>query len=791
MRGAPLNDFISTIRNAETPQDEKFFIKTEKAYIRADLKSSDNSHLPTIMLKLLFLDILGEDTSWGQVYAANLMAAKHYSWKIVGYLCVSQILTESEDLSVLITQTLLYDLQNNDPKFQCLALSYIANNASTEICNSVATAVQKVINETSNRTVMKKAAMALTHIMRKVPELIESCKNCFQKLLNCNDHGVILAGSSAVETALSLEPRMRSVWKIFKAPFIQILTSLTRTKPPQEYAYGITYDPFLQCKVMRILVLLKTKSADLEKLLQEIISTTDPRKNAQRAVLYQAVETIVSLISNSSLRGLAFNQVGRLLTSRDTNVLHSALSVFNRVLYQNDGKTFTRGTADSIALQRYKKQIVKCLDNSDPSIRRVALSVILALIDETNVKSFVPEILQYLKLADGDFRAELVNRLYFATIRFCKDDVLWVFDTVIQIVKESGNYFGSELITAFTQFVLHNIHLIKDHALTLLTQSLIDSNDNQSLIQISSFILGEIAVQLDDIKEHMKTLLQIPQTKADTKMFLIMSLAKIAARMNDKKDVIELLDQLTQSNDIEIQQRAGELSRVLQLGAISEIILAPMENEESTEIPQNEKIQKNVNPQEDILLQISQPNTQNQSQKSQTSAQNPDLLLSMLVDTPKDQSTTSSQQTQDVLLDFSPQNQKLNALTNQQAVQPVPQIVIQRPPNSFEVMEKQDFVIFGQTAKNPNNANQTALMLTVISKSTKQLPDFHIEMRVGPGWQMLVKDPSSTTLMPNPGQITQMAYINAGATPFALNVVVSYRFGSQPVREVGMLKSLP
>ena len=49
-----------------------------------------------------------------------------------------------------------------------------------------------------------------------------------------------------------------------------------------------------------------------------------------------------------------------------------------------------------------------------------------------------------------------------------------------------------------------------------------------------------------------------------------------------------------------------------------------------------------------------------------------------------------------------------------------------------------------------------------------------------------MRDPSATVLQPSPAYINQMAYINAGSTPFALNVAVSYKFGSQPVREVGI-----
>jgi hypothetical protein len=96
-------------------------------------------------------------------------------------------------------------------------------------------------------------------------------------------------------------------------------------------------------------------------------------------MLFQAVEVIVATTKKPSLRGLAFRQVGRLFNVREANVLYLALPVFSRVLCpgrQIAGRT----NGDSIALQRFKTQIVCCLSHRDSSIRRRALDVISALV---------------------------------------------------------------------------------------------------------------------------------------------------------------------------------------------------------------------------------------------------------------------------------------------------------------------------------------------------------------------------------------------------------------------------
>ena len=127
-----LFDFISSVRLAGTIEEEKMLISNETARIRAALRdSSKSSYDVAIMLaKLIFVTMTGASTMWAQMDAIQLMSAEQFSHKLIGYMCLSLILDESNDLSVLVTQTLLRDLASSDCNVQCLALSFIANLGS-------------------------------------------------------------------------------------------------------------------------------------------------------------------------------------------------------------------------------------------------------------------------------------------------------------------------------------------------------------------------------------------------------------------------------------------------------------------------------------------------------------------------------------------------------------------------------------------------------------------------------------------------------------------------------------
>ena len=795
----PLNEFISTIRLADSIEQERFLIATEQAHIRAYLRSCDSTIRPRIILKLLFLEIIGHNNPWGQMECITLMSEEQFSFKRIGYIAGAILIDESSDLTVLVTQTLLKDLQSSDPNIQCLALAFIANVGSPEVCRAVAATVQKTI-ETQNSSVMKRAGMAIVRIVRKNPDLAETFKNSVQKLLNHTNHGVVLSGMNMVISLIEIEPRLAKLWSQFSGPFTRILKSLSTTRGTREFTYGVFNDPYMQIKAMHALALLKKPSDELDTILQSIVSSTETRRNTGRAVLYQAVELVVAISQTPSLRGLAFNQVGRLLSMKDPNVLYSALSVFARVLY-TERDIINRGSIDTQALQRYKKHIVKCLDHRDPSIRRRALDVISALIDESNVETLVPEILTFVRLADNDFRCELISKIYSATQRFAPNKQ-WNFDTVHQLLVDSGNYVSAEIITDFCDLITKSPE-IQQHAVKQLTASMIQFTDNQALMQVSSYVVGEFAVTDNGAFDNLKQIVSLPQTTSETKFYIIMALGKLAARLGRRPETAELMDQLMTSNDIEVQQRAGEMANILRMDGLCEEFLAPISVPSAEETAQAAAIQKpSDKPAENldnILLNVI-------NSPAPTPSNSTDLLNSA--------APTTQSKSVDLLADLlggpaaaptAPvqSSNPADLLLGKPAAAPVAQAPVQQPaapkmaplpqpPGMSEVMRVNDFVIYGQSKANPSNPNQIAFRVAVISYSPKELTDFKLEYNVARGWKIMIQPADGNRLQPMGGRpIQQTLYLlNENGAPFGLQIRANYKFGSQPLTETGTLRKL-
>jgi hypothetical protein len=555
-------------------------IAEEQANMRNVIKQGKPEDRPRTVAKLVYLAMSGENVSWGQMEAVRLMTADRFSYKRIGYVAATALLNELTELTVLITATVQKDLQSTDGNTQKLALDLIANIGTAEMSQSLPQDVQKLL-DSADPTIQKRAAMAAVTILRRNPEVYEGFRPAVAKLLNSLSHCCILAGIQLALQILSTEPGLRQPWAGFSTACAQCLKYLFENKQDNDYTFMIFSDPFLQVAFLKLIGVLNNPTDELDDVLSSVAPGADVRRNAGRSILLQTVSTIAIVAKKPSLRSLACNQVGRLFSQgSQPNIVYSALSAFSRILYAQSS-VLDRSSSDSQVLQRYKSEVVRCLDHRDPSIRRRALDVVAALVDETNVETLIPEVISYVKLADTSFRTELVAKIFSSVQRFAPS-VLWNFNTVFRLLTDSGNYVGADVIVAFSNLIATSLP-IRAHAMKTLAEALKVNAENQRLLQVSVWALGEFQQDPSDSIDVMIRLATMPQTAIETKLVLITALAKLAVRFGQVQKVRGHFDTFVNSNNLETQQRTGEMIRVLERPDVCEELLAPIEVEETGE----------------------------------------------------------------------------------------------------------------------------------------------------------------------------------------------------------------
>ena len=335
-------------------------------------------------------------------------------------------------------------------------------------------------------------------------------------------------------------------------------------------------DPFLQCLALNALAVIGKTSGDLDTLLQEIITDLDCHTNTGRSILLQGSETIAQVARNPALETLAINQLGRLLGFRDRAVNDSALSAFSRLLH-SDNDMIKRSSSDSAAMQRYRSRIVQCLENLDPSIRLRALDVILAIVNEQNVEKLVPEIMRYMKLVDTDFRTEIVAKLFSSIQRFAPSPT-WNVETVLHLVIENGNFVGNDVITAFCRLITDNVE-VRPMALEQTENVIVCYGSNQPLVQMAAFCIGEFEMTKSDAMNSLMQVAVLPKTTGLTVCYILTVLAKLAVRFGRISNAMIAMEKFSTDNRLEVQQRAGQVGRILSQNQVAADVFAPVDEE--------------------------------------------------------------------------------------------------------------------------------------------------------------------------------------------------------------------
>lgn len=522
--------------------------------------------------------MMGYPTHFGQMECLKLIASSKFPEKRVGYLGLTQLLDENTEVLMLVTNSIKNDMGLDSNQYvNGLALCALGNIASPEMCRALSREVEKLMSST-NPYIRKKAALCAMRIVRKVDEIEDKFNHRIGSLLEDRNHGVLIAGCALLTTLLEINPSYVNEFRRHVSALIRALRSLVTSGYTNAAEYdisGIT-DPFLQAKILRLLRLLGHGSVeasdDMNDILAQVATNTEGTKNTGNAILYECVLTIMSIEAESGLRVLGINILGRFLLSRDNNIRAVALSTLKRVV-----------NVDVKAVQRHRATIIDCLKDADISIRKRALDVAYALVNEENIKNMTKELLNYLLVADTDFKEELCSRICMAVAKYSPSR-RWQIDTLIKVMCLGGNYLKDVERENFCRIVaatpdLHSYTVIK------LYFNMKETLSQEALVNVGVWCLGEfgdhlvsgravgpdnspIQVSPADVIDLLQDVVRkppAPDKAASTHALVAAALIKLVTRCPSEFDRIrKCLRRFECSLHADLQQRSCEFLELLE-----------------------------------------------------------------------------------------------------------------------------------------------------------------------------------------------------------------------------------
>uniref|UniRef100_A0A8C7LWD6 AP-1 complex subunit gamma n=1 Tax=Oncorhynchus kisutch TaxID=8019 RepID=A0A8C7LWD6_ONCKI len=559
-----LQEMIRVIRGARTQGEERGVIQRECAAIRAQFRQADNGTRSHNLAKLLYVHMLGYPAHFGQMECVRLIASPRYNEKRVGYLGAMMLLDEKQDASLLITNSIKNDLSHSSQYVQSLALCTLGCMGSAEMCRDLAPEIDRLLRA-SNSYIKKKAALCAVHIVRKVPELGELFTPASRSLLSEKNHGVLHGAVVLITELCERNPETLEQFRKAVPELVQIMKGLVMSGYSPEHNVAGISDPFLQVRILRLLRILgrnnETASDAVNDLLAQVATNTDSSKTAGSAVLYETVLTVMDIKSESGLRVLAVNILGRFLLNNDRNIRYISMTSLQKIVQ-----------TDHNAVQRHRGTIVDCLKDQDASVKRRALELSLALVSAVNIRSLMKELLLFLSSCPPELRAHTTSGIFNAAERYAPSQ-RWHIDTILHVLTTAGGDVRDETVPNLIQLITTATEL---HCYTVhkLYRALIADISVQSLVQVACWCIGEygdlllrgeceetepVQVAEDDVLDALETVLQSHMSSPATRGFALTATMKLSTRITHNVDRIRSIVSIYGSCiDVELQQRAVE-----------------------------------------------------------------------------------------------------------------------------------------------------------------------------------------------------------------------------------------
>lgn len=389
--GATLKEFIKRVRATKTSGQEKDVITKECAFIRTSFKSDNTAHIHKNIAKLLFIHMMGYPAHFGQMECIKLIASQKYSDKRIGYLALMLLMDESQELLMLVTNSLKNDINNKNQYIAGLALCCIGNIGTEDMAHDLSNDILKLLNS-SNAYLRKRAALVAIRLFVKAPELLEDEQvNYYYKVLNDTHDSVLMTGIHMLLNIVESAPNMLERYREKCIP--KLCKHLKRLmEAPFSYHYDVNgiCNPFLQVQILNIFRVLakgnKEASSRLNDTLNEyIVFLSKSNNSTAEAVLYEAVRTIMAIPSSKQLKTNAINVLGNFLLIGNNNAKYVAL---NTLLEVTD--------IDISLVLPLQSVIITSMGDSDVSIQKTALDLGYAIVNKENYKVMVIEMINSL-----------------------------------------------------------------------------------------------------------------------------------------------------------------------------------------------------------------------------------------------------------------------------------------------------------------------------------------------------------------------------------------------------------
>ena len=588
MAGAHLSkdffDLIKAIGEAKSKQEEDRIISIEMGVLKKLLpdRTLTGKRLKEFLIRLLYVEMLGHDASFGYMKSVELSASLNLMEKRVSYLIAGLCFSPEHEFRMMLVNRLQRDLQSANVLECGMALSAASKILTADMIPAVLPGITNLLKH-EQELVRKKAIMLLHRFLQLQPESVSHLSDKFRRAL-CDKCPEVMGASLHIFSDLCKADPLPC--KDLVSSFVSILKQIVEHRLPRDFDYHRVPAPWMQIKLLRILGFLgRADQASSEQIYEVLLDVmrkaAEPAINIGYAIVYECVKTVTVIYPNAALLDAAAASIARFISSDNHNLKY--LGVTGLASIVSDHPRYAA---------QHQLAVMDCLEDPDDTLRRKTLDLLYRMTNPVNAQVIISKLIDQLKNAGSDtfLRTDLVAKICTASERFAPSNA-WYIATMVSVFESAGDLVRPEVALNLCNLVAEGggesedaDRALRVDAVEALLQLLDQPALPDLLLQVMFWILGEygylaVSIQPVSLVDKICALAARARIDAATRAAGLSALLKLSAQLQGMQTIlstptaVDLIKKFGASKAADLSQRVHEISALIARPALLRVVL--------------------------------------------------------------------------------------------------------------------------------------------------------------------------------------------------------------------------
>lgn len=581
-------ELLKAIGESKSKQEEDRIIRKEVAVLKRKLETpavpvgasapssvlnTSKKHAKEFLVRLLYVEMLGHDASFGYIKAVELAASQSLYHKRTGYLVCGACLSPKHEFRFMLVNQMQRDLQSTHVLEICGGLLASCDLITSDMVPAMSTLVLKLL-EHASETVRKKAIICLHRFHQLNPEVVtaEDVLEKLRKTLCDRDPSVMGATLNVIEALC--KSHGVTPFKDLIPSLVSILKQIGEHRLPTDYDYHRVPAPWMQLKLVRILGILgkndATASSGMYEILHDTLKKADVGINAGYAIVYECVRTIVYIYPNPTLLDAAGDAISRFIQSKSHNLKYLGVTGLAAIVETHPQYAVAHQAA-----------VMDCLEDTDETLQRKTLDLLYRMTNPVNVEFITDKLLDFLDgTTDVFLKKQLTTRVCAVAERYAPHNA-WYIQTITKLFEISGENVDPKVAQNLMTLIAEGTGeseeadmYLRQNAIELYAALLQEKPHNKLpriLLETMAWCLGEygylsVNSSLEQVLLQLCTLCRstLPAAAPTTRKIMVTAIMKLVAQAGTcPPPAAAIVDDFTRSSDADLQQRCLEFQHLL------------------------------------------------------------------------------------------------------------------------------------------------------------------------------------------------------------------------------------